>query len=169
MGLHKSNIVTLKDKNEDFSIKWKIISKEMCYNIDTEKCHLCTREKLEIMDLGRENGLNERSDTFNVCLHRWRFMLSNHKPNTRQRVVPDIQSTDDPPDNNSPGDPHENEPDDDPVSEENLGNPPSPSPSPEKTFPAMRKKISSLKSLEIQSVDRTPGRLRSGKLRTTSK
>ena len=73
------HILRIKEINSTFRIKWSILAHEMNYNNETEKCNLCTSEKLHKFDIDKKSSLNIRSDIFNVYIHRGRNMLGSHK------------------------------------------------------------------------------------------
>ena len=138
----------LKDNNSNYTIRWSILSKESYYNTETEKCYLCTSEKLQIFDLERDTALNSRSDIFNICIHRWRNMLGNFKP--KRRLNPEVRIEEPPPD---PCDPT-SEPDPEEIIQAENFQPSG------RLQPPIRNG-----NLNILTISRTPGRLRNGKMR----
>ena len=71
----------LKDRGlNDYSIKWEIIATEFTFNRSSDRCHLCIREKLEIMKYMKKFGskvINKRGELFRKCLHRFKHCLGN--------------------------------------------------------------------------------------------
>ena len=72
-----SHIWDLKDKNLDYSDKWKTIDRAPRFNPVTKKCRLCLKEKYYIIFQPEGAKLNERSELFSTCRHRTRDLLSN--------------------------------------------------------------------------------------------
>jgi len=71
---------SLKDKNEEFEIKWKIEKKSTPYTIGSKTCNLCTDEKLCILEANKKSLLNEKSKLLSKCRHRAKFLLKNNYP-----------------------------------------------------------------------------------------
>ena len=65
----------LKDKNEEFKIKYKIVDRGYPYNPKTEKCLLCLKEKTFIITRPNESSLNRINEFINKCLHREKYLL----------------------------------------------------------------------------------------------
>ena len=66
----------LKDKNIQYSIKWKILKKSKAYSPTTQKCHLCLDEKLLILKNYKNPAfLNKSSELFGKCRHRLKHLL----------------------------------------------------------------------------------------------
>ena len=74
------HIWTLKDKNINFSLKWKIVSKAKSYSTSSKKCNLCTEEKYFIIYRPDLCSLNKRNELLNSCRHRKKHLLCNIKP-----------------------------------------------------------------------------------------
>ena len=71
-------IWTLKSKNLNFSINWKILRKTSGYNKVSKSCNLCTSEKLEICKFKHKNILlNQRNELVSKCRHENRHLLAN--------------------------------------------------------------------------------------------
>ena len=68
---------SLKNKNEDHSIKWEIAKKSNPYSPGSKVCNLCTEEKLCILEGDPEVMLNEKSEIISKCRHRSKFILRN--------------------------------------------------------------------------------------------
>lgn len=66
----------LRDKNEEFNIKWTIINRTRPYNNITKRCDLCLTEKLMIIK--GNNLLNKRSELISKCRHENKFYLRNN-------------------------------------------------------------------------------------------
>ena len=60
-------------------IKYEIKEHAPSYNPNAERCLLCLTEKLRIMQASQSLYLNDRSEIFNKCRHRNKFLLSNIK------------------------------------------------------------------------------------------
>ena len=60
-------------------VKFEIKEHAPSYNPNAERCLLCLTEKLRIMQASKTLYLNDRSEIFNKCRHRNKFLLSNIK------------------------------------------------------------------------------------------
>ena len=69
----------LKDKKEEFKIKYRIIGRGKPYNPKSKRCSLCFREKTIIITRPKESTLNIRNEFTSKCPHRDKYLLSNHK------------------------------------------------------------------------------------------
>ena len=67
----------LKNKNEDFEIKWRIKDRAAAFNPISRKCNLCLKEKYFIIFQPEGASLNSRSELYSTCRHRLRQLLSN--------------------------------------------------------------------------------------------
>ena len=65
----------LKDKGEDFTIKWSVAAKASPYICDSKRCDLCLTEKLLIAKADPRTLLNKRSEIVSKCRHRNKFTL----------------------------------------------------------------------------------------------
>ena len=72
-----SHIWNMKDKNENFDIKWSIVDRAKEFNPVTKKCRLCDKEKYYIIFQPEGAKLNERSELFSTCRHRKKQLLVN--------------------------------------------------------------------------------------------
>ena len=72
-----SHIWSLKDKNLDYTVKWKIIGRASEFNPVNRKCRLCLKEKYHIIFQPEGATLNERSELFSTCRHRLKKLLEN--------------------------------------------------------------------------------------------
>ena len=72
------HIWTLKEKQIDYTITWKIISKAKAYSNSSKICHLCLQEKYYIICHPEIASLNQKSGLLNSCRHKNKFLLSNH-------------------------------------------------------------------------------------------
>ena len=70
-------IWAIKDKGGTFDVKWRIIKQEHAYNPASDRCRLCTCEKVEILDHKSTLLLNKRTEILNKCRHKNRFLLKN--------------------------------------------------------------------------------------------
>ena len=67
----------LKNQNQQFEIAWSIEKKCSPYRPSSNKCDLCTTEKLVIIKERNKNMLNKRSEIANKCRHSNKFILYN--------------------------------------------------------------------------------------------
>ena len=67
----------LRDKKQDFNIKWSIISRARPYSNISKRCDLCLTEKLMIIKHSNDNLLNKRSELISKCRHQNKFYLKN--------------------------------------------------------------------------------------------
>ena len=65
----------LRDYNQDFNIKWTIISRARPYNNISKRCDLCLTEKLMIITANPDRILNKRSKLICKCRHETKFYL----------------------------------------------------------------------------------------------
>ena len=63
----------LKDKGEDFTIKWSVAGKAALYICDSKRCDLCLTEKLLIAKADLRALLNKRSEIVSKCHYRNKF------------------------------------------------------------------------------------------------
>ena len=66
----------LKRKSINYNIKWRILRHAKAYTPESQKCRLCTAEKVEILFSDRSRMLNKRSEIMNKCRHKARHKLS---------------------------------------------------------------------------------------------
>ena len=72
-------IWSLKDKNLDYKIKWKIKKRTSGYNKINKSCTLCLWEKLIICTFKeKEKLLNKRNELVSKCRHGNKFLLKYH-------------------------------------------------------------------------------------------
>ena len=69
----------LKDKNVNYSIKWKIISRSVPYSPSTKMCFLCLEEKYFIITKPDMSSLNKRNELASGCRHRRKHLLCNFR------------------------------------------------------------------------------------------
>ena len=72
----------LKENEEEYKIEWEIIAKCNPYKCGTNKCNICSTEKLLIMEYNNIpsiNLLNMRNEILNKCRHKSKFKLINIK------------------------------------------------------------------------------------------
>ena len=67
-----------KYNNQDFNIKWTIISRARLYNNISKRCDLCLTEKLMIITANPDRTLNKRSELISKCRHEKKFYLGNN-------------------------------------------------------------------------------------------
>ena len=68
----------LRDNNQDFNIKWTIISRARPYSNISKRCDLCLTEKLMIITANPGRILNKRSEMISKCRHENKFYLRNN-------------------------------------------------------------------------------------------
>ena len=69
------HIWSLKRKNEDYTIKWKLISIAKPFNPVTGVCNLCTVEKFNIIFKPELGSLNKREEIKSHCRHKAGLLL----------------------------------------------------------------------------------------------
>ena len=69
----------LKDKGEDFIIKWSIAAKAFRYICGSKRCDLRLTEKLLIAKADPRTLLNKRSEILSKCRHRNKFALKRFR------------------------------------------------------------------------------------------
>ena len=74
-------IWTLKDSNTNYNINWRIITSAEAFNNQTNRCNLCTTEKLYIIYNSDMATLNKRSELMSTCRHKAKHLLCNYKTN----------------------------------------------------------------------------------------
>ena len=65
----------LRENNQDFNIKWTIISRAIPYNNISKRYDLCLTEKLMIIAANPDRILNKRSELICKCRHETKFYL----------------------------------------------------------------------------------------------
>ena len=73
-----SYVWELKEKNQNYNLKWDIIKHVKKPKYDTKVCRLCMTEVSEILK-NKENPLNKRQELMGACRHRYKFSLKNWK------------------------------------------------------------------------------------------
>ncbi len=68
-------IWTLKDKDIDYTISWKILSSCRSYNSSSKRCNLCIKEKFFIICRPHLASLNKRNELVSACRHRNKALL----------------------------------------------------------------------------------------------
>ena len=66
---------SLKERNEQYTLKWSIIQKATPYNPATKRCNLCLAEKYHIMTSDKNITLNKRHELMGKCRHRDKYKL----------------------------------------------------------------------------------------------
>lgn len=69
----------VKEKGDNFEIKWDIVRHAIPYKCGTRKCDLCLTEKLLILQGNETNMINTRSEIISKCRHGNKFKLKNMK------------------------------------------------------------------------------------------
>ena len=67
----------LKDKGEDFTLKWSVAAKASPHIRGSKRCDLCLIEKLLLAKADPRTLLNKRSEIVPKCRHRNKFTLKN--------------------------------------------------------------------------------------------
>ena len=69
----------LKQRDQNYEIKWSIVDRASDFNPTTRKCRLCLKEKFYIIFQPEGATLNRRSELFTTYRHRLRLTLANTK------------------------------------------------------------------------------------------
>ena len=73
-----THLWNLKRRHVNFELSWRILAaKARAYSPSSKTCELCTREVYFIMFQKDLSSLNNRSEFFNYCLHKDKFLLKN--------------------------------------------------------------------------------------------
>ena len=70
-------IWTLKDKNINYSLKWKIIDRGRAYQPSGKNCGLCDLEKFYLISRPEVASLNQTNELTTACRHRKNHLLCN--------------------------------------------------------------------------------------------
>ena len=65
----------IKEKNENPTVRWRIMCHKRAYTPETNNCSLCLQEKFEIATFPGRNLLNKRTEIIAKCRHRRKFLL----------------------------------------------------------------------------------------------
>ncbi|OOZ36137.1 hypothetical protein BOW52_10940 [Solemya elarraichensis gill symbiont] len=83
-NIHKRNdtelskfIWTLKEKNFEYKLKWRILRTCAIYNNTSKRCNLCLHENFLIMCKPHLCSLNKRNELMGACRHNKKFLLCN--------------------------------------------------------------------------------------------
>ena len=60
-----SHIWNLKDRNKQYDVTWKIISRKEAYKPGSKTCRLCLEEIFSILRNKKESTLNKRKEIWN--------------------------------------------------------------------------------------------------------
>ena len=71
----------LKNKNNNFSIKWEVVKKVRPFAPGDRLCKLCLQEKLSILRSAPSLNFKKKNEIFGHCMHKKRFQL-NHNNNS---------------------------------------------------------------------------------------
>ena len=71
-------IWTLKDKNIDYNVSWRVLAQCQAYDNKTKRCNLCLKEKHLIICKPQLGTLNKRNELVSSCRHRHKLLLSNN-------------------------------------------------------------------------------------------
>ena len=69
----------LNDPPLTYNLKWKIIDRGRQFNPVTKVCRLCCKEKFHILYNREVGSLNHRTEIFQPCPHKKKFILNNIK------------------------------------------------------------------------------------------
>ena len=70
---------SLKVKNIDYNITWRIVARSQSYSTSTKRCNLCITEKYFIIHKPHMSSLNHRNELVSGCRHRRKHLLCNVK------------------------------------------------------------------------------------------
>ena len=76
-----SKVWEIKDKKENYVIKWKKIEQSKSYVPGMKRCNLCLRETYNIIFKKPENGrilLNKNSEIWSSCRHKDKWKVKNY-------------------------------------------------------------------------------------------
>ena len=76
----------LKDKSENYNIRWKLSIYATPYKCDARNCDLCQTEKYVIARPNQEHLLNKRTEIISKCHHRNKYLIKK-----LSNVVLDLQ------------------------------------------------------------------------------
>ena len=65
----------IKEKNGNYTVKWRILRQYPTYNPASKRCMLCANEKAAILYYGGTNLLNKRTEIISTCRHRKKYEL----------------------------------------------------------------------------------------------
>ena len=85
--MYLESSVKLRDNNEDFNIKWTIISRARPYNNISKRCDPCLTEKLMIITANPDRTLNKRSELISKCRHEKKFYLRKNWPKNNTLLI----------------------------------------------------------------------------------
>ena len=68
-------ILTLKDSNTNYTIRWKTVDRGRAYSPSTKICNLCLKEKYVIICKPQMASLNSRNELKTECRHRKKHLL----------------------------------------------------------------------------------------------
>ena len=76
----------LKDRQQEFTIKWNILRRAQPYTVGAKRCNLCLEEKMFISSANKKTLLSKRTELLSTCRHRRTFLLSQLSPGTLTEV-----------------------------------------------------------------------------------
>ena len=77
----------MKNKGQNFEIKWSVIRRSNPYKAGSKKCNLCLWENFHIMTEDKDKLLNERNKLITKCRHVDKFLLKNYKSRRRYKYI----------------------------------------------------------------------------------
>ena len=69
------HVWSLKERNIQHEIKWKVRAETGLYFPGAKYCDTCTTEKLLILEADRKTCLNQRTEILTKCIHMRNFTL----------------------------------------------------------------------------------------------
>ena len=72
------HVWSLKEKQQQYEVTWKISERAKAYNSSSKRCQLCLTEKLKIITADQQTILNKRNDLVSKCRHANKFILANY-------------------------------------------------------------------------------------------
>ena len=66
---------TLKNKNIDFEIEWKLVDRASPFTVSSQMCRLCILEKYYVLYKPRMASINMRAELVNNCRHKSKLLL----------------------------------------------------------------------------------------------
>ena len=73
----------LKDNDEEYNIKWTVITTAIPYSNISKRCDLCLAEKLHIIKANYNTLLNKWSKLISKCRHVNKYLLLNNRTSSK--------------------------------------------------------------------------------------
>ena len=74
----------MKNKRQNFEIKWSVIRRSNPYKAGSKKYNLCLWEKFHVMTGDKDKLLNDRNELITKCRQVDIFLLKNYKSRRRR-------------------------------------------------------------------------------------